>query len=355
MNSRERILAACERRRPDRPPIALRCTPEAWEALQGRLGVGTNTQVMDALDVDLRWISLPFIGPAARSAAPLGSEGTDFWGCRIRKVVTDFNTYFEFAAHPLAHCKTVADVEAYDWPSLDWWDYAAVPGLIAEQNAAGRRAIAFMAGGAFETPWYMRGMEQFLMDLRTQPEIAEAISRRVETYYRERALRVLDAAGGQIDVIGSGGDVGTQRGMMLNPVLWRRHIKPQTGRLIRTFKEMGLKTFYHSCGSIVPIIPDLIEVGLDLLDPIQVSAAGMQPEPLFAAFGDRLSFHGAIDEQELLPHGAPAQVYAETRRTIDILGRNGGYVVTAAHNLQGDTPVENILAMFDAARDYRWR
>ncbi|PKO22218.1 MAG: hypothetical protein CVU38_10485 [Chloroflexi bacterium HGW-Chloroflexi-1] len=285
---------------------------EAWEALRNHLGVGTNTEVMDALDVDLRWIALSFIGPAERSAVPLGSEGTDFWGCRIRKVETEFNTYYEWEGHPLAHCKTVADVEAYDWPSLDWWDYSAVPKLIEEQNVAGRRAIAFMAGGAFETPWYMRGLEQFLMDLRTQPEVAEAISRRVETYYRERALRVLDAAGGQIDMIGSGGDVGTQRGMMLNPNLWRRHIKPQTGRLIRSFKDLGLKTF-------------------------------------------RLSFHGGIDEQDLLPHGTPEQVYRETTRIIDVLGRNGGYIVTAAHALQGDTPVENVLAMFDAARDYRWQ
>ena len=114
---------------------------------------------------------------------------------------------------------------------------------------------------------------------------------------------MLEVAGDRIDLIGTGGDIGTQRGMMLNPALWRRHIKPYTGRLIRTFKSLGYATFYHSCGSIVPVIPDLIEVGLDLLDPIQPQAAGMNPEALFEAFGDRLSFHGGIDEQELLPHG----------------------------------------------------
>jgi uroporphyrinogen decarboxylase len=354
MNSRERVLAACERRRPDRPPIDLTCTPEAFARLQTYLGVATDNAVLDRLDVDMRRIGVPFIGPAERSAVPLGSEGTDFWGCRIRKVETEFNTYYEWAGHPLADCKTVVDVEAYDWPSLDWWDYAAMPRLIEEQNAADRRAIMFMAGGAFETPWYLRGLEQFLIDLRQQPEIAEAISRRVEEYYRLRALRVLDAARGQIDIVGSGGDIGTQRGMMLNPVLWRRHIKPYTGRLIGTFKALGFKTFYHSCGSIVPVIPDLIEVGLDLLDPIQPQAAGMNPEALFEAFGDRLSFHGGIDEQELLPHGTPEQVYRETTRIIDVLGRNGGYVVAAAHNVQGDTPPENVEAMCQAARDYRW-
>jgi uroporphyrinogen decarboxylase len=355
MNSRERVLAAAERRRPDRPPTDLTLTPEAAERLRTYLGVANETAVLDCLDVDMRRIGLPFIGPAERSAVPLGSEGVDFWGCRLRKVDTGINTYFEWEGHPLADCKTVADVDAYDWPSLDWWDYSAMPDLIEEQNAGDRRGIMLFAGGAFETPWYLRGLEQFLIDLRQQPEIAEAIARHVEEYYRERALRVLDVAGDNIDLIGSGGDIGTQRGMMLNPALWRRHIKPYTGRLIGTFKALGYRTFYHSCGSIVPVIPDLIEVGLDLLDPIQPQAAGMNAEALFEAFGDRLSFHGGIDEQELLPHGTAEQVYRETTRIIDVLGRNGGYVVAAAHNVQGDTPPENVVAMCQAARDYRWR
>ena len=188
MNSRERVLAAAERRRPDRPPIDLTCTPEAMAALQAHLGLATGNAVLDRLDVDMRRVGLPFIGPAERSAVPLGSEGVDFWGCRIRKVETEFNTYYEWDGHPLADCKTVADVEAHDWPSLDWWDYSAMPRLIEEQNAAGRRAIMFFAGGAFETPWYLRGLEQFLIDLRQQPEIAEAICRHVEEYYRLRAL-----------------------------------------------------------------------------------------------------------------------------------------------------------------------
>jgi uroporphyrinogen decarboxylase len=132
--------------------------------------------------------------------------------------------------------------------------------------------------------------------------MVDAICSRVEGYYRERALRAIGAAQGGIDVIGSGGDIGTQRGMMMNPDVWRERVKPYTGRLIATFKQMGLATFYHSCGSLVPVIDDLIEAGLDILDPIQVGAAGMTPEELFPRFGSRLSFHGAIDEVNLLPH-----------------------------------------------------
>lgn len=272
----------------------------------------------------------------------------------MRKVENEFNTYIEIDDHPLAHIETVKDIEKYGWPSLDWWDYKAVSDLIEVANRKEPRACMFFAGGAFETPWYMRGMERFMMDLCDHSDIVDAICSRVEEYYRQRALRVLETANGRIDIVGSGGDIGGQRGMLLSPKLWRDKIKPHTGRLISTFKHMGLVTFYHSCGSVVPVIDDFIELGLDILDPIQVTARGMTPGDLFPVFGDRLSFHGAIDEVNLLPHATAHEVHAQTRRTIDILGRNGGYIVAPSHQVQGDTPPENVVAIFDAARDYRW-
>ncbi len=265
-----------------------------------------------------------------------------------------FNTYFEFDYHPLAGARTVEDVERHDWPCLDWWDYGALAGAIEMANRKEPRAIMFFAGGAFETPWYLRGLEAFLLDLYENPDLVEAICSRVERYYRERALRAIAAAGGRIDVIGSGGDIGTQRGMMISPDVWRERIKPHTGRLITTFKQMGLATFYHSCGSLVPVIGDLIELGLDILDPVQVGAEGMTPEDLFPQFGGRLSFHGAIDEVGLLPHATPKKVYEETTRIIRILGRNHGFIVAPSHAVQGDTPPENIVAIYDAVRDFRW-
>jgi uroporphyrinogen decarboxylase len=355
MNSRERVLAAASRRRTDRPPTSLRCTPEAWAALRDHLHVATNDDVLDALDVDLRWISLPFIGPAERSAIPLGSEGTDFWGCHIRKAQNDFNTYYEFYDFPLANARDVDDVNRHAWPSLEWWDYSAIPAAIGAANHKEPRATLFFCGGAFETPWYLRGFETFLMDLCDRPEIAAAICGNVEEYYRRRAFRVLDAAPGSIDIIGSGGDIGSERGMIMSPQLWREKIKPFTGGLITTFKKMGLKTFYHSCGSIVPVIDDLIGLGLDILDPLQVTAAGMDPESIAGKFADRLTFNGAIDEVHLLPHSTPDEIYRETTRIIGVLGQNGGYIVSPSHQVQGDTPPENIVAVFDAARDYRWK
>ena len=353
MNSKERVIATANRQPTDRPATGLRCTPEAWEALRGYLGVETNDDVLDTLGIDLRFIPLPFCGPEEKSAIPIGSEGTDFWGCHTRRVENEFNSYFEFDYHPLARAKSVAEIDAHCWPSLDWWDYSAINDEIEKANRKEPRCCMFFAGGTFETPWYLRGMERFMIDLYEYPEIVDSICSHVGRYYKARALRVLEATKGQIDMIGSGGDIGSQRGMLINPEIWRQQIKHHSAELISPFKEMGLATFYHSCGSLVPVIDDLIEIGLDILEPIQVTAAGMGPEELSDRFGTRLSFHGAIDEVNLLPHASCDEVYQETLRIIETLGSNNGLIVAPSHQVQGDTPPENVVAIFDAVKDYK--
>lgn len=353
MTGKERIRACAERRTTDRCPTSLRCTPEAQEALCRATGTSSKQELYDHLGIDLRWVFVPFKGPKERSLTPLGGEGYDYLGCYNSAVSNDFNTYYEITYHPLGKAQSVKEIEDYDWPDPDWWDYSAVPAIIEAEKQNDDTAILYFAGGAFETPWYMRGMEQFLIDIYDRPDIAEAISNRVAEFYLERARRVIEAADGRIDVIGSGGDIGGQHTMMLSPDAWRRHIKPYTAKLITTFKQMGLKTFYHSDGAIAPVIDDFIEVGLDILDPIQVGAAGMTPEELFPRFGDRISFHGAIDEVELLPHASPDEVYRETRRIMEILGQNHGYIVSPTHQVQGDTTPENIMAIYRAAHEHR--
>ena len=354
MNSRERVMAAFRREKTDRPPTSLRCTPEVWAALQKHFGVDTREDAMDKLDIDMRQIFLPYIGPKERSTPPLGGNGVDFWGTEWIEAKNKYNTYYDIHKPALAHAKSVDEVMEHEWPSLDWWDYSAIPKAIEAHSKTGERGIMFFAGGSFETPWYIRGMEQFLMDMYLDPDIVNAICTKVTEYYKDRAMRVLEVADGRIDIIGSGGDLGGEEGMMINPDSWREHIKPHSKVLINTFKQMGFGTFYHSCGSLVPVIDDLIEIGLDVLEPIQVTAKGMQPEPLIEQFGDRLSFHGAIDEVYLLPHSTPDEVYKETQRIISVLGANHGYIVAPSHQVQGDTTVENVLAIYKAAQDYKY-
>ena len=352
MEPYDRIMNTVRHRRTDRLPIDYIATPEFNTNLKKHWRIDDDEVLLRKVGSDIRRVAARFVGPKDTTGAPgVTAEGKDFLGVVWKPVKNEFGTYNEIAFSPLAHVTTVKEVEEYSWPDVDWFDFSHLKEEIARLNDKRRYAIMFFAGGAFETPWYMRGMERFLMDLVECPDIAEAISSHAAEFYKKRALRAIEESGGQIDIIGSGGDLGTQRGMMLSPDLWRRHIKPYSRELIRTFKDMGITTFYHSCGSIVPVIEDFIEMGLDILDPIQPKAAGMDAEELKKQFGDKLTFHGGIDEQELLPRGTPEDVRREVRRFIRIFGDDGGYIVCPAHAIQPDTPVENIAALYETANE----
>ena len=352
MEPYQRIVSAIAHRRPDRLPIDYIATPEFDAALKKHLAINDDELLLRELGVDIRRVGPRWCGPADMTgAAGVAATGRDFLGVVWKAVANEFGTYNEIAHHPLAHAQTVKEIEEYSWPQLDWFDFSHLKDDIARINQDQRYAILYFAGGAFETPWYMRGMERFLTDLVECPDIAQAICQRVTDFYQQRALRAIEASDGQIDIIGSGGDIGTQRGMMLSPNLWRQYIKPYSTDLIRSFKDMGLATFYHSCGSVVPVIEDFIEMGLDILDPIQPVARDMDADNLQRLFGNRLAFHGGIDEQHLLPQGTPQQVSAEVERLMQTLGADGGYIVCPAHAIQPDTPVENIIALYETAKN----
>ena len=353
MEPYERIAAAIGHRRVDRLPIDYSATPEFNAKLKKHLGIDDDELLLRKLGVDIRWVSPRWCGPDDMTGAPgVSATGRDFLGVVWKPVQNEFGTYNEIAFHPLAHATTVKEIEDYPWPKVDWFDFSHIKDDIERLNQERRYAILCFAGGAFETPWYMRGMERFLMDLVECPDIAEAICRHATGFYKERALRAIEQSDGKIDIIGSGGDIGTQKGMMLSPNLWREHIKPYSTELIRSFKDMRLATYYHSCGSIVPVIDDFIEMGLDILDPIQPKAAGMDAENLKSRFGSRLVLHGGIDEQELLPHATPDEVRREVERVIGVLGDDGAYIVCPAHAIQPDTPVENIVALYETANGH---
>lgn len=348
MTGYERVRRAVRRERADRLPVDYCAMPEAHAGLLRHLGIDIDEALFRRLGCDFRRVEARFTGPSDMTGKPgIVAEGKDFWGIIREPVRNPFGTYFEIAHHPLAAATTVEDIENHAWPSLDWFDYSHLSEQIDRINDRERYCILFFAGGTFETSWYMRGMSRFLMDLVEAPEIAEAICRRVTDFFTRRAMKAIEQSQGKIDMIFSNGDIGTQRGMMLSPALWREHIKPYTAEYITPFKKMGLMTMYHSCGSIVPVIDDFIEMGLDVLDPIQPGAVGMDPDSLRTGFGRRITFHGGVDEQHLLPHGSPEEVRREVARAMGILGTDGGYIVCPAHNIQADTPPENILALYD--------
>ena len=182
-----------------------------------------------------------------------------------------------------------------------------------------------------------------------EPEIANAILDCLTTVFVGMNKRMFDAANGKLDICFMGDDYGTQQGMMISPDSWRKTVKPHLARVDAQAEDYGMITMHHSCGGIVPIIPDLIEIEVDLLDPIQVRAVGMDPAALKADFGNKMTFHGAIDTQQTMPYGSEAQVRAEVRERIKVLGDGGGYILTGSHDLLDDVPTANILAMYREA------
>jgi uroporphyrinogen decarboxylase len=219
--------------------------------------------------------------------------------------------------------------------------------------------LRYEVGGIFEWSWGLRGFERFLLDLVKNPDVACAIMDRFTDIYIENAVRVIEAAGGLLDMVYTYDDVGIQNGPLMSPRLWRQYILPRHQRLnaaIRTAtRTRPVKIMYHSCGAVYPFIAAFVdEMGIDILNPLQPRAAGMDMARIKAEFGDRLSFHGAIDIQHTLPHGTPGEVRAEVRERCQVLGGQrpgGGYICASAHYIQADTPLENIVAMYTTQRE----
>ena len=353
MEPRERVKAVLNGDIPDRPPTRFRALPEVQQSLEHYLGL-KGEALFDRLGVDLLRASFVYSGPNDfHGDGIISSSGKDMFGIEWVPIKNKCCTYVEVKNFPLADATTVSEIENHPWPSPDWFDCNRLSAQIDSVSGNGKRAVMLFAG-EIETLWCMRGLERFMIDLIEYPEIIEAIVRHLTNFFASRLQRALEIIGDKIDIVGFSGDVGSQRGLMFSPEMWRRFLKPQLRELMAICHAAKVHTFYHSCGSIVPIIPDLIEVGVDILDPIQTRAEGMVPEVLKEKFGNDLIFHGGVDEQELLPRATAEEVVTEVRHLISTLGREGGYILSSSHTLQPDTPPENIVAMFDAVKEFSY-
>jgi uroporphyrinogen decarboxylase len=357
LTARERVHLALSHRGSDRVPVDFMATPEAWKRLQNHLGIDDRESVLRYLGIDMRHPRQRYVGP------PLvyDSDETwaDAWGVRRRKIQYQGGAYDEIVQHPLANIRDASELLRYSWPQPDWWDAGALAEEIRGLDAQGDYAIALLEfgdpGGIFEIAWYLRGMERFLMDMVTQPALAHEIMRRVTDFYLGSLDRVMAAVGDRVDLIWTSDDIAHQHGMLISQRAWRELIAPHHARLNRRVHELGARVMYHSCGAVKPFIPGLIEIGVDVLDVLQFSADHMDPQEIKAEFGGRLCFHGGMDVQSTLPLGTEDEVRRSARERIDVLGRDGGYILAPTHNIQVDTPPENIVAMYAEAGSVRSR
>ncbi|MDR1902165.1 MAG: hypothetical protein LBQ88_07800 [Treponema sp.] len=353
MTSKERYIAAAELKPPDRVPVELRFAPELEIRLRRDLGLNEEA-FWEWIGRDAVTVRPVYKKPAdvIKYADPtIRVENDlyyDIYNVPFRMTDNGNQKYLEPAGiPPLPGEITTEDIEAFPWPLTADWDYS---GIGKGCDAVKDKAAWCRTRGCFLTAMFIRGEEQFLTDMLTDSELAESLLDKISRFIVEDAEKSLEAAAGKYVFVEYNDDVATQRGMMISPDLWRKMLKPRLADFCRMVKKYGAKLRLHSCGSIYPIIPDLIDIGVDILNPIQALAADMDPFKIKADFGRHICLHGGLDIQELLPRGTVKEVKEQVKRLLE-MGEKGGYILAGTHTLQADIPTANIVAIVDAMRE----
>lgn len=346
MTPRERWLALLNRQKPDRVPTDYWATGEVTERLQRDLKCGF-WELFDRLHVDLPY---RLDAPRTHRRHPADAEA-DHWGVRYRTVDYGTGTYGEAVHHPLADVQTVEQVHAYPWPSPDDHDYDALRKAFAEVK--GDRPVICGCYEPFLLYCYLRGMEQAMVDLLAEPEIAEAILQRLFDYHYRLNERMFEIGHGRIDLTYVAEDLGSQTGLLMGLETIRRFLLPNQKRMADLARSHGIHVFYHTDGAARDVIPDLVAVtGIEVLNPIQWRCPGMEREGLVRDFGRDVIFHGAMDNQRTLPFGTPQDVRDEVLENLRIFAWPTRWICAPCHNLQPVTPTENIVALYDTIREH---
>lgn len=375
MTSRERVLAALAHEEPDRVPIVIGASNATgmkmapYRGLKALLGIeapdrylydwpelGTallDEATLDRLHVDVRGVHdrFPEATELRNRTRPPHAPFIDDWGSG--QVEIEDGTWFP-GVHPMIDATTIEDIERYPWPDMD------DPYRVAHVRQAAARLAADDRYAIMATPWLlfpferaiaMQGLERCVIAMATEPELSVALLARIAELCKTLMGHFLEALGDDVDIVKIGDDLGSQQGLLISPAMYRRILKPVHADYIAFIKaRTKAKVFFHTDGDVWDVVDDLVEIGVDILNPIQTSAGRMSDVAgLKRRFGDALSFCGAIDTQEVLPRGSVSDVRAEVGRIIEALAPGGGYLLAAVHTIMSEVPPENVLAMTDAA------
>ena len=362
MNSKERALAALSGRVPDRVPVWVTVVADLAARLAEVTGIPDDpldayltNRISHAALLTALGNDVVGIGSTAPPDHPTRERHDgyleDEWGLIYRRVPHRFGTYLEVVGRPLEGITSARELAGHRLPD------PAAPGRfdVARERAARYGQTHALLGivecTVFEMAWNLVGLEQFLVDMALGRDYVGPLLDEVADYSIGVGLALADL--GAVAIL-TGDDVGMEIGPMISPRMWRRWLKPRLRRVLEAYRASrpGMVLAYHTCGSVLPFVDELIEVGVQVLNPIQVTARGMDAGLLKRAYGKRLAFCGGVDQRQVLPHGTPADVEQEVRRRIGELGSGGGYLLAPTHDVQADTPVENVLAVFESAR--RW-
>ena len=373
---KERLLMALNHEQPDRNPMDLggrqtTLSILAYENLKNYLSLShlptkvmahswqtcfIDEAVLEMFDIDTRHVR-----PASKVNDVIGETlatgesdniFVDEWGVK-RKIAGDYANLID---HPL-RTANLDDLEDFPWPdSADNYDFQSLREPTRKLYEQGEYALVGSLGSPgniFEQAWYLRGLSEFMKDLIKNKDFAHAVMRRILDIRKRNVELYLNEVGEFIDVVQLADDMASQDNLLISPKHYREIVKPYQLELCQHVKSLtNAKIYFHSCGSISPLLDELIEIGVDILNPVQVSAANMDTQDLKKRYGKKLSFWGAIDTFEVLPNGSASDVQAEVHKRICDLGKSGGYVMGPVHNICSDVPPENVVAMYEAGLKY---
>jgi uroporphyrinogen decarboxylase len=350
MNRKERVLSAINRSEPDRVPVDYAANRFVQAALYEYFQVTDHRSLLERLHVDivdLRGVVDPrYIGPIPYERRLPGEISENFWGMQRQVVMTATGPEESYCRFVLQPATSLSDLEKHSWPSVDWFDFTDIRKRIREWND-----FAVMASGAsvFQHPTFLRGLESLLMDLVLAPELAHYLLDKFTDFYVSYFDRLFSTAPGLVDILRIADDFGMQDRLLISLDSFSEFFAPRIKRLVDMAKSHNVYVMFHSCGSVAPLINSLIDLGINILDPIQPHAKDMDPYFIKEQFGSHLCLHGAIDTQHLLTKGSEQDVEEAVRKAIVELGRGGGYILAPSHVLQTDVPLGNIAALYDTA------
>jgi len=353
MNSKERFEAVCKFRQVNKIPIDYLADPETDKKLRKHFGCETEEQLLDRLGCDFYYLPGRDIsqnegffkyykGPTLNITE---KERTCALGVRwFRGAYESKFSVDEAIAGPLENAETEQDILSHRWPTVQDFDFS--PLEAACEPHLDKVIIGGLWTGIMGDAYRMHGFQNFLMNIALKPKLIKTLVNKMTDVYLELNDSVFSLLKGKMDIWFFGNDFGSQNGLLLSADMWYEFFFENIKKLAALAHSYGLKVMMHSCGAISEIVPYFIEAGVDILDPIQLTAVGMEPRSLAEKFGGRIVFHGGIDTQQVLPHGTPEEAASHAREVIETLNQKGGYVFAPSQVLTKDIPVENILAMY---------
>ena len=339
MNSRERQLATIRREIPDRISVDA-IAIENQVKIARFLGIETST-VLERLGIDGRIVSAPYIGEIPE---PVGGVNFTEWR------TPNTGDYGTARTNPLANATSIAEIEGYPWPDVEQYDF------VRAGDVAKSLSSEYAVRGPYWRPLFCRvcdlfGMEEAMVRMSIEPRLFEAALERVFIITLEYCERLLETCGDAMPIFCLGDDFATQRGLMISPEDWRRFLKPRYAKLFDVGKKASKFVWFHSCGDITEVLSDLIDIGMDVWETVQLHTLPMSAAQLKREYGKHLTFFGAINTQHL-PFATPQGIRAEVERCIKILGKGGGYICGPDHHVKPDVPAENTVALFESAKEF---